>query len=101
MPGRPPNPAAGFTLAEILVSLGLVSLLAVTLLAAAQVQLSLYRDQSRMQAVEENARAALDVLAHDARLIGAPSRGWGILNSSGTGPAGLPIYKVVDNYSNL
>lgn len=91
----------GFTLSEILVSLGLVSLLAMALLAAAQTQLVLYRDGQRMQAVEENARAGLEVLAHDARLVGAPSRGWGFANSTGVGPAGLPFYKVVDSYSNL
>lgn len=92
---------AGFTLSEILISLGLVGVLAAALLAAAQVQVQLHREQSRVQSAQDNTRAALDILAGAARLIGAPSRGYGFVNSTGSGPAAVPIFRVFDNFNNL
>lgn len=90
--------SAGFTLSEIMVTLGLVSVVASAVLALAQIQASIQREQNRLQAAQDNARAALQILAEEARLIGAPSRGYGVVNATGTGPPTLPIYHVIDNY---
>lgn len=89
----------GFTLTEVLINLALVSIVASALLTMAHVQVSLHRDQGRVQAAQDNARAALETLAHDARLIGAPTRGYGLVNSTGTGAPTVPIYWVYNNYS--
>lgn len=91
----------GFTLSEILISLALVSLVATALLAVAQTQVRLHRQQDRTQRAQDNARAALDVLAHDARLLGAPARGYGMLNGTGAGPPTVPMYNVIDNDRGL
>ncbi len=82
-----------------MVSLGLVSLVAVALLAVAQVQVRIHCSQNSIQATQDNARAALDVLAHDARLLGAPGRGWGLINTIG-GVQPVPLYRVVDGGDN-
>lgn len=89
--------AAGFSLVEIMVSLGLAGLLAAAILTAAQIQAGLHRDQAGLQATLDNGRAALNAIAHDARLLGAPAWGWGLTNSTGAGPQTLPLYRVVDS----
>src|SRR4051794_24781422 len=89
----------GFTLVELMIALGLVSVLAVGLLAAAQTPAGGHRDQNRVQNAQDNARAALEVLAHDARLIGSPARGYGLVNGTGAGPTTLPIYWVYNDIS--
>lgn len=91
------RPDAGFTLAEILVSLGLAALLFSAVLSVAQVQASLHRDQAALQATLDNGRAALNAVAHDARLLGAPAWGYGLTNSTGAGPQPVPLYRVIDN----
>lgn len=88
---------AGFSLVEILVSLGLAGLLASAILTVAQIQAGVHRDQMALQAALDNGRAALNVVAHDARLLGAPARGFGLSNSTGSGPQPLPLYRVTDS----
>src|SRR5262249_51353123 len=66
----------------------------------AQTQAGVHREQNRAQVALDNARAALEIVAHDARLIGAATRGYGFLNSTGSGNSTVPIYTVYDNYNN-
>ncbi len=56
-----------FTLVEILVALGLTSLVAVALLAAAQVQTTLQRQEQQAQQTQDNVRSSVEELVNSLR----------------------------------
>lgn len=70
-PARVPR-QRGLTLPEILVALGLTSLVAVALFAMAQLQGLLHNEQNQTQGAQDNAHAAMVELVNNLRLTSTP-----------------------------
>ena len=61
---------AGLTLSELMIAMGLTSVVAVMLLASAQVQTGLSRQASQMQYAQDNVRAAMEEIVQNVRRAG-------------------------------
>ena len=60
----------GFTLIELLVSMGIASVVLLTIVSLFTRSNQAYIGQDQLVAVEQNVRAALEILAHEARMAG-------------------------------
>jgi prepilin-type N-terminal cleavage/methylation domain-containing protein len=85
---------AGFTLSEVLVSLGLTSVLLVSALTLARIQLQVHTEQGQIGAAQENVRGALALLVRDARLAGAGVSAGAAVNAASLAPAQVPAVAV-------
>ena len=66
-----PNPAhPGFTLIELMITVGLLGLAAMGMLSAFDSQKAIYNSNERLVETQEDARLVLDLIAFDARMAG-------------------------------
>lgn len=89
--------AAGISLVEILVALGLTSLLVSVALVLAQSQATVQREQLQSHRMEENLRGAMAVLTRSLRQAGGAAQSGVVRNLLSSSPATIPVLQVFND----